>query len=69
MGNLQETKVSLQAKESRLILRRTMTKTELLLEKAKEIHLEVKSIVMELLTSPMSEEQKELVLKLYRLVK
>ena len=46
-----------------------MTKTELLLEKAKEVHLEVKSRVMELLTSPMSEEQKELVLKLYRLVK
>ena len=46
-----------------------MTKIKMLIRRAKEIHLEVKSIVMELLTSPMSEEQKELILKLYRLVK
>lgn len=46
-----------------------MTKTELLLEQARSVHLEVKSIVMELLTTPMDEEQKGLILKLYRLVK
>ena len=46
-----------------------MTKTKMLLRQTKDVHLEVKSIVMELLTSPMSEEQKEKILKLYRLVK
>lgn len=46
-----------------------MTETQILLEKARDIHLEVKTIVMELLTTPMDEEQKEKILKLYRLVK
>ena len=46
-----------------------MTKTKMLLDRAMEQHLQIKQIVMELLTTPMDEEQKEMILKLYRLVK
>jgi len=40
-----------------------------LIQEAKEQSLAVKQIVMELLKEPMSENQKELVLQLYRMVK
>jgi hypothetical protein len=46
-----------------------MTETKMLLDMAIEQHLQIKQIVMELLTAPMAEEQKELILKLYRMVK
>ena len=46
-----------------------MTKTKMLIEEAKKQEIEIKQIVIELLTAPMAEEQKELILKLYRLVK
>jgi hypothetical protein len=46
-----------------------MAKTKSLLKEARDKHLQAKEIVMELLTSPMTEEQKELILKLYRLIK
>jgi hypothetical protein len=46
-----------------------MTKTKMLIEEAKKQEIEIKQIVIELLTAPMAEDQKELVLKLYRMVK
>ncbi|MDD2651656.1 MAG: hypothetical protein PHX44_01230 [Sulfurimonas sp.] len=46
-----------------------MTKTKMLIDQAKDQNLQIKNIVMQLLTTPMTEEQKELILKLYRLVK
>ena len=41
----------------------------MLLDMAKDQSAVIKQIVMQLLNEPMSEEQKELVLKLYRMVK
>ena len=46
-----------------------MTKTKMLLDAAKDQSVVIKQIVMQLLNEPMNEEQKELVLKLYRMVK
>ena len=46
-----------------------MSETKMLLGRAIEQHLQIKQIVMELLSTPMDEEQKEMILKLYRLVK
>lgn len=40
-----------------------------LINEAKEQSIKVKQVVMELLKEPMSENQKELVLQLYRMVK
>lgn len=40
-----------------------------LIEEAKEQSTKVKQIVMELLKEPMSENQKELILQLYRMIK
>lgn len=44
-------------------------KTKQLIDEAKEQARLVKQIVMDLLKEPMNENQKELVLNLYRLVK
>lgn len=46
-----------------------MTKTKMLLDMAKDQSVVIKQIVMQLLNEPMNEEQKELVLRLYRMVK
>lgn len=46
-----------------------MTKTRMLLELAEDQIVQIKQIVMQLLNEPMNEEQKELVLRLYRMVK
>lgn len=46
-----------------------MTKTKMLLDMAKDQSVVIKQIVMQLLNEPMNEDQKELVLKLYRMVK
>lgn len=46
-----------------------MTRTKMLIDQAKDQNLKIKDIVMQLLTAPMNEEQKELILKLYRLIK
>ena len=46
-----------------------MTKTKMLLDMAKDQSVVIKQIVMQLLNEPMNENQKELVLKLYRMVK
>lgn len=46
-----------------------MTKTKMLLDMAKDQSVAIKQIVMQLLNEPMNEEQKELILKLYRMVK
>ena len=46
-----------------------MTKTKMLLDMAKDQSVVIKQIVMQLLNEPMNEEQKELILKLYRIVK
>ena len=46
-----------------------MTKTKMLLDMAKDKSVVIKQIVMQLLNEPMNEDQKELVLKLYRMVK
>jgi hypothetical protein len=46
-----------------------MTKTKILIEKAKDQSLQIKQIAIRLLKEPMAEDQKELVLELYRLVK
>ena len=46
-----------------------MTKTKMLLDVAKDQNVVIKQIVMQLLNEPMNEEQKELVLRLYRMVK
>lgn len=46
-----------------------MTKTKHKLEEAQNVVLQAKEIVMKLLTSPMDEEQKEMILRLYRLIK
>lgn len=40
-----------------------------LISDAKEQSLQVKQLVMKLLSEPMAEEQKEIVLSLYKLVK
>jgi hypothetical protein len=41
----------------------------MLLDMAKDQSVVIKQIVMQLLNEPMNEDQKELVLKLYRMVK
>ena len=46
-----------------------MTKTKMLLDAAGDQIVVIKQIVMQLLNEPMNEEQKELILKLYRMVK
>ena len=46
-----------------------MTKTKMLLDMAKDQSVVIEQIVMQLLNEPMNEEQKELVLRLYRMVK
>lgn len=46
-----------------------MTKTRMLLELAEDQIVQIKQIVMQLLNEPMNEDQKELILKLYRMVK
>ena len=46
-----------------------MTKTKMLLQEAKDQNLKIKEITIKLLNEPMSEDQKEMVLELYRLVK
>jgi len=46
-----------------------VTKTKMLLDMAKDQSVVIKQIVMQLLNEPMNEDQKELVLKLYRMVK
>ncbi len=46
-----------------------MTKTKMLIQKAKDQNLQIKEITIKLLNEPMSEDQKEMVLELYRLVK
>ena len=46
-----------------------MTKTKMLLDAAEVQIAQIKQIVMQLLNEPMNEEQKELVLRLYRMVK
>ena len=46
-----------------------MTKTKMLLDMAKDQSVVIKQIIMQLLNEPMNEDQKELVLKLYRMVK
>ena len=46
-----------------------MTKTKMLLDAAEDQIVVIKQIVMQLLNEPMNEDQKELVLRLYRMVK
>ena len=46
-----------------------MTKTKMLIQKAKDQNLQIKEITIKLLNEPMAEDQKEMVLQLYRLVK
>ena len=41
----------------------------MLIQEAKDQNLQIKEIIIKLLNEPMAEDQKEMVLELYRLVK